>query len=112
MKAIDDALAGHTEDFDFDDPDIPVASLDDLAKKSKSRMMREDEDMQDELEEAKELAEQEQNIKQHFVDIKSGKNYDPDKRFGVIEDGTQLVYDNITTSYEMNLPPDYYLKYV
>ena len=52
------------------------------------------------------------DIKQHFVDIKTGKNYDPDKRFGLIQDGTQLVYDNITTSYDLNLPPDSYLKYV
>lgn len=75
-------------------------------------MIRDSDDLQEEIEEAKELAAQEQDIKQHFIDINSGKQYDPDKRFGVIEDGTQLVYDNITTSYELNLPPDYYLKYV
>ena len=47
-------------------------------------MMREDEDLQEELEEEKQLAEQAKDIKQHFVDIKSGKTYDPDKRFGII----------------------------
>ena len=30
----------------------------------------------------------------------------------MIEDGTQLIYDKITTSYDVNLPPDYYLKYI
>ena len=46
-----------------------------------------------------------------FVDPK-GNNYDPDKKFGIIRDGGQLIYDDITTSYEVNLPPDYYLKYI
>jgi len=64
------------------------------------------------MEEEKELEMRARDIKQHFVDIKTGKQYDPDKRFGLIEDGSQLVYDNITTSYALNLPPDYYLKYI
>ena len=86
-------------------------SLAELAK-SKSRMDRENEELQEELEEQKQLEAAQNDIKQHFIDIKTGKQYDPDKRFGVIEDGTQLVHDNITTSYELNLPPDYYLKYI
>lgn len=64
-----------------------VSSLEELSK-SKSRMLRDDDDLKEEMEEAKELAAQEKDIKQHFIDIKSGKQYDPDKRFGVIEDGT------------------------
>lgn len=75
-------------------------------------MLRDDEAQQEIDEEEKEMAEKAADIKQHFIDIKTGKQFDPDKRFGLIEDGTQLVHDNITTSYEMNLPPDYYLKYV
>ena len=75
-------------------------------------MERDNEEMQEELEEQKQLEAMQNDIKQHFIDIKTGKQYDPDKRFGVIEDGTQLVHDNITTSYELNLPPDYYLKYI
>lgn len=39
-----------------------------------------------------------------------GKPFDPAKKFGTIEDGSQLVYDNITTSYAVYLPADYYLK--
>ena len=46
-----------------------------------------------------------------FVDPK-GNNFDPDKKFGLLNDGNQLLYDEITTSYEVNLPPDYYLKYI
>jgi len=30
----------------------------------------------------------------------------------MLEDGNQLVYDNITTSYSLNLPPDHYLNYI
>jgi len=88
-----------------------ISSLEELSK-SKSRFLRDNEEQVEIDEEDKELAEQAADIKQHFIDIKTGKQYDPDKRFGLIEDGTQLVHDNITTSYELNLPPDYYLKYV
>lgn len=86
-------------------------SLGDLSK-SKSRMERDNDEVKEEMEEMKAIAEQEKDIKQHFIDIKTGKQYDPDKKFGLIEDGNQLVYDNITTSYALNLPPDYYLKYI
>ena len=69
-------------------------------------------DMKEELLAEKEKAEEEaDDIKQFFVDAK-GNNYDPDKKFGIIRDGTQVLYDNITSSYECYLPPDYYLKYI
>jgi hypothetical protein len=45
-----------------------------------------------------------------FIDPISKKKFDPAKKFGQIEDGNQLVYDNVTTSYALNLPADYYLK--
>ena len=41
-----------------------------------------------------------------------GKPFDPYKKFGSIEDGNQLIYDEITTSYALNLPADYYLKMI
>ena len=41
-----------------------------------------------------------------------GKPFDPLKKFGSIEDNNQLVYDNITSSYSLNLPPEYYLKMI
>ena len=45
-----------------------------------------------------------------MIDPNSKKQFDPAKKYGMIEDGNQLVYDNLTTSYALNLPPDYYLK--
>jgi hypothetical protein len=34
------------------------------------------------------------------------------KKFGVIEESGKLLYDDITTSYSVNLPADYYLKMI
>jgi len=50
-----------------------------------------------------------EDLSRFFVNAE-GKPFDPVKKFGSIEDGNQLIYDNITTSYALNLPPDYYLK--
>jgi hypothetical protein len=38
------------------------------------------------------------------------EKYDPVNKFGVIEGEGQLLYDDITTSYKLNLPVDYYHK--
>lgn len=37
--------------------------------------------------------------------------FDP-KRFGVIEGQGELIYDKITSSYNLNLPTDYYQRYI
>ena len=108
IRAIDQALA---DGDDVDQFDRQISSLAELSKK-KSMYVRDEEARKEEMEEEKQLINQAQDIKQHFIDVKTGKQYDPDKRFGLIEDGTQLIYDNITTAYEVNLPPSYYLKYV
>lgn len=42
---------------------------------------------------------------------KPASKFDPKKKFGVIEDQS-LLYENITTSYPLNLPTDYYQKYI
>lgn len=47
-----------------------------------------------------------------FKDHQTGQPYDPNKRFGVIDGEKALIYDNITTSYPVNLPPDYYKKHI
>ena len=60
-----------------------MVSLEDLSK-AKSRVVRDDEAQQELEEEEKELAERAADIKQHFIDVKTGKQYDPDKRFGLI----------------------------
>lgn len=41
----------------------------------------------------------------------AGGYYDPQKKFGLIQDNS-LIYDNVTTSYPLNLPTDYYSKYI
>ena len=57
--------------------------------------------------------EEEKNVNQkYFKDVQTKKPFDPVKKFGMIEDGTQLVYDNMTTSYQLNLPPEQYLKMI
>ena len=48
-----------------------MSSLAELSK-TKSRVIRDEEALADELEEEKELEEQANNIKQHFIDIKTG----------------------------------------
>ena len=58
----------------------------------------------------KQLADE--HMKSLFRDPQSGATFDPAKRFGVIETEGTLLYDNITTSYPLNLPVDYYHKFV
>ena len=41
----------------------------------------------------------------------NGNLYDPTKKFGIIKDNS-LIYDNVTSSYPLNLPTDYYQKYI
>lgn len=52
----------------------------------------------------------ETQFQQCFKDSE-GKPFNPQKKFGVIED-EYLLYDNVTTSYPLNLPTDYYQKYI
>ena len=90
-----------------------VANLGDLSNRFKSREQEAQLEMQDQL--AYEQEERLRNMKvaedlsRFFVNAE-GKPFDPVKKFGSIEDGNQLIYDNITTSYALNLPPDFYLK--
>ena len=53
---------------------------------------------------------QESPYKEYFRDT-AGAHFDPTKKFGIIQDNS-LIYDNVTSSYPLNLPTDYYLKYV
>jgi hypothetical protein len=52
-----------------------------------------------------------EKVKSLFKDS-SGQNFDPKKKFGTIEADKALIYDNVTTSYPVNLPSDYYQKHV
>lgn len=64
------------------------------------------------LDELKRKEDAEKNKNREFFKDQSGKLFDPTKKFGMIEDGNQLVYDNLTTSYVLNLPPEYYIKMI
>ena len=41
-----------------------------------------------------------------------GQAFDPKKKFGEIDAKGSLIYDNITSSYPLNLPPDHYRQYI
>lgn len=83
-----------------------------MSSRNLRQIQQEEEDRQQELaEEAKRREEEEKNVNEkYYVDPITKKKFDPAKKFGQIEDGNQLVYDNVTTSYALNLPADYYLK--
>ena len=92
-----------------DEPEI--LHLENLKKKKSTTHIEEEQANEADEEDKKEDEEQKARNK-IFTDNRTGKPYDPDKKFGIIEDGTQQIYDRITTSYDCNLPPDYYLKYI
>lgn len=60
-------------------------------------------------EEAKKKSQESPN-KDFFKDSQ-GNPFDPNKKFGIIQDNS-LIYDNVTSSYPLNLPTDYYQKYI
>lgn len=68
--------------------------------------------IQQEEEERQRKEDEKNQNQQYFVDPQTKKQFDPIKKFGMIEDGNQLVYDNMTTSYSLNLPPEQYLKMI
>ena len=47
-----------------------------------------------------------------YRDPVTGQPFDPNKKFGIIEDENRLISDNITTTYPVNLPTDSYQKYI
>lgn len=74
--------------------------------------------MDDEEKEAEEMRRREEERKKRdespykeFYRDTQGNYYDPQKKFGMIQDNS-LLYDNVTTSYPLNLPTDYYMKYI
>ena len=106
IKKIDQYLEGGEGRFGDGAVDLKELS------KTKTRAERElQEEREEVIAEKERQAEKEKDIKEYFIDSK-GNQYDPDKKFGIITDENALIYDNVTTSYEVNLPPDYYLKYI
>ena len=51
---------------------------------------------------------------QLFIDPKTKQPFDPSQKFGVRNEDTSkhLVYDNVTSSYPVDLPEDYYKGYI
>jgi len=58
----------------------------------------------------KQLADE--HMRSIFKDLKTNTSFDPAKKFGVIETEGTLLYDDITTSYPLNLPVEYYHRFV
>ena len=56
----------------------------------------------------REKREYEDFMREFYWDHKKKDYFDPKKKFGMIEDEEQQIYDNITTSYRLNLPAEYY----
>ena len=74
-------------------------------------------DLEDEEEDRRAQDEEERKqrekspLKELYRD-KNGVLFDPNKKFGQISPEKELIYDNITSSYEVNLPQEYYRNYV
>ena len=52
----------------------------------------------------------ESDIKHLYVD-EEGNQFNPSKKFGIIQEDS-MIYDNITSSYPLNLPTEHYQKYI
>ena len=75
------------------------------------QLNREDEEEDRRMEIAEQRRLNEEKPLRHLYVDRDGKEFDPERKFGVIE-GESLIYDRITTSYPVNLPSDYYLKHI
>lgn len=74
-------------------------------------MEEEEEEMQRRREEEeRKKKESESPYKDMYKDTQ-GNPYDPTKKFGIILPDS-LIYENVTSSYPLNLPTDYYHKYI
>lgn len=47
-----------------------------------------------------------------FVEADTGQEFDPKKKFGTIGQEGTLIYENVTTSYPVQLPAERYQKYI
>lgn len=71
----------------------------------------EDDAIQEELAAQQRKNDDGKDLKHLFVDPATREPFSPGKKFGIIESNS-LIYDNVTTSYPLNLPTDYYTKYI
>lgn len=95
--------------------DIKPFSKDDLKniepQKFKSDLDEEDEEEREIIEERKRKEAEEREWMAKYKDTDTGEPFNPIKKFGRI-DPDYLVYDNATSSYPLNLPADYYQRYI
>ena len=75
-------------------------------------MKEEDKKKQEEIEEERLKAEEEAKWLEHFKDPNRNMEvFNPKMKYGDLQDG-YWVYDKTTSSYKLNLPPDFYERYV
>lgn len=109
-------------DLEFEDKDpkhvkfdIKPFSKDDLKNieppKFSSDLDEEDEEEREIIEERMRKEAEEREWMAQYKDTETGEPFNPIKRFGRI-DPDYLVYDNATSSYPLNLPADYYQRYI
>ena len=83
---------------------IPISARDNVSED-------EDEDSAKRREEEeKKRKAQESPYKELYRDSQ-GNLYDPSKKFGIIQPDS-LIYENVTSSYPLNLTTDYYQRYI
>lgn len=66
----------------------------------------------DEEGEAKAKAKERKEFFKRILADGSTEHFDPFKEFGKITGKDAMLYDDITTSYEAILPPEYYMKQI
>lgn len=71
--------------------------------------IQDDEELQDfaEVQGFSSKKEEKKDLSYLYIDPKTKEPFNPEKKFGIIESNS-LLYDNVTTSYPLNLPTDYY----
>jgi len=75
------------------------------------QLEEEDEEDKEALEERKRKEAEEREWMAKYLDPETGEPFNPIKKFGMIEND-YLVYDKVTSSYPLNLPTDYYQRYI
>ena len=102
-RAMDATLNDRDGEFDPDPERTAQAALDDEAEQEAERLRQEA------------IAKGKSSESEYpwvFVEGETGQQFDPTKKFGTIGAEGSLLYENVTTSYPVQLPADRYQKYV
>lgn len=117
-----DSLMDGTLERDINEPDIGILDKGLEIKPFKldykppeppkfGQIEEEDEEERQAMEERRKREAEEREWMSKYRDTETGEPYNPIKKFGLIEKD-YLVYDNATSSYPLNLPVDYYQRYI